>query len=74
MGWALIFDIRSFREMPADCLALIAAGGVAYSTGAVFYMLKKPNISPAWSFHEVFHLLIMAGSAFHFSAVLLFAF
>lgn len=74
MGWALIFDIRSFREMPAGCLALIAAGGVAYSTGAVFYMLKKPNISPAWSFHEVFHLLIMAGSAFHFSAVLLFAF
>ena len=53
-------------------MALVAAGGLCYSVGAVFYLLKKPNLSPDWTFHELFHLLILAGSAFHFLAVFLF--
>ena len=58
--------------MGLPCMALVAAGGLCYSVGAVFYLLKKPNLSPDWTFHELFHLLILAGSAFHFLAVFLF--
>ncbi|MDD3349454.1 MAG: hemolysin III family protein [Eubacteriales bacterium] len=71
MGWAIVFDLKAFVEIPAACLALIACGGISYSVGAVFYVLKKPNFS-LFGFHELFHLLVILGSAFHFAAVLLF--
>ena len=50
-------------------MKLVALGGVCYSVGAVFYAVKKPNISAQWTFHELFHLLILAGSLFHYLAV-----
>jgi len=71
MGWAIVFDLKAFGAVPAPCLALIACGGIAYSVGAVFYVLKKPN-GHLFGFHEIFHLLVIVGSAFHFAAVLLF--
>ena len=36
------------------------------------YAVKKPNISAEWTFHELFHLLILAGSFFHYLAVYLY--
>ena len=72
MGWALLFVAGDFAAVGLPCMALVAAGGLCYSVGAVFYLLKKPNLSPDWTFHELFHLLILAGSAFHFLAVFFF--
>lgn len=72
MGWAIIFDIKAFSGIPALCTTLIAAGGVAYSVGAIIYILKKPNFSPHFGFHELFHIFILLGSFFHFSAVWFF--
>lgn len=69
LGWAIVVDLPAFAAMPAACLGLVAAGGVCYSAGAVLYMLKWPNISKNWGFHELFHLFILAGSACHFAAV-----
>lgn len=48
----------------------IALGGIAYTIGAVIYMIKKPDLSKQWGFHELFHLFILLGSFFHFIAVL----
>ena len=50
-------------------MTLEALGGVCYSVGAVFYAIKKPNISAQWTFHELFHILILAGSFFPYLAV-----
>lgn len=72
MGWAIVFDLDALAGIPGGCLALIAAGGVLYSVGAVLYILKKPNFSPDFGFHELFHLFILAGSACHFAAVFFF--
>ncbi|MEG0780160.1 MAG: hemolysin III family protein [Oscillospiraceae bacterium] len=69
MGWSIVFVIRDFVITDPACLALIVAGGICYSVGAVFYALKKPNLSRAWTFHELFHVLILAGSFFHYLAV-----
>lgn len=73
MGWSVLFVLRDFvaAAEPA-CMALIAGGGVCYSVGAVFYAVKKPNISADWTFHELFHLLILAGSFCHYLAVYLY--
>ncbi len=72
MGWALLFDFDSFRVIPLPCLALIACGGIAYTIGAVIYIIKKPCICTMFGFHEIFHLFIMLGSGFHILAVMLY--
>ena len=69
MGWAILFVAKDFASIGQPCLTLVALGGVCYSVGAVFYAVKKPNISLEWTFHELFHLLILAGSLFHYLAV-----
>ena len=73
MGWAVLFvleDVLAAAE--PGCMALITAGGVCYSVGAVFYAIKRPNLSAEWTFHELFHLLILAGSLCHYLAVYLY--
>ena len=69
MGWAIIFDWKAFDGVPVGCLALIAAGGISYTAGAVFYAIKKPNITKRFGFHEIFHFFVIFGSVFHFIAV-----
>ena len=69
MGWAVIFVLPDFVQVGQPCLTLVLLGGICYSVGAVFYALKKPNISAEWTFHELFHLLILAGSLLHYLAV-----
>lgn len=70
MGWAIIFDYRSLLLIPGVTIFWLALGGVAYTIGAVFYMLKKPNPFPGFGFHEIFHVFIILGTAFQFVAVL----
>ena len=69
LGWSVVFVMKDFAQTGLPCVLLTALGGACYSVGAVFYAVKKPNISPDWTFHELFHLLILAGSFFHYLAV-----
>ena len=69
MGWAVVFLAGDFAALGQPCLTLVALGGVCYSVGAVFYAVRRPNLSAEWTFHEIFHLLILAGSLFHYLAV-----
>ena len=72
MGWSIVFVWNDFATLGFPCIALVALGGMSYSVGAIFYAIKKPNISAEWTFHELFHLLILAGSLFHYLAVFLY--
>ena len=74
LGWAVLFDFQSFASLPGLCLQVIAAGGIAYSIGAVIYIIKKPNISQAFGFHELFHIFVMMGSLLHYIAIVVFLF
>ena len=69
MGWAVLFVAKDFAAVGQPCMTLVALGGVCYSVGAVFYAVKRPSISTEWTFHELFHLLILAGSLFHYAAI-----
>ena len=45
-------------------------GGVIYTIGALTYLLRWPDPWPrTFGYHEVFHVLIIAGSICHFAAV-----
>lgn len=71
MGWvAVFFLIPLYKLMSPGAFALMVAGGVLYSVGAVIYALKPSFLQ--WKrigFHEIFHLFILGGSASHFAMV-----
>jgi hemolysin III len=73
MGWAAVFDLRAFARADPVFLALIAAGGISYSIGAVFYIARRPCKGSYVGFHEIFHIFILIGSLLHYLAVFFYA-
>jgi len=73
MGWMALVPIKQLLSaVPLASIILLSVGGLAYSTGAVIYMLKKPNPMPSlFGFHEIFHIFILIGVFLHFSVVFL---
>lgn len=70
-GWVVLADLGGLRTAvdPAT-FGLILGGGAVYTLGALTYLFRWPNPWPrTFGFHEVFHLLIIAGSTLHFAAV-----
>lgn len=59
LGWVAVFVLpQLLRGAGAGAVALVLAGGIFYSLGALVYTLKRPNPSPQWfGFHEVFHAM-----------------
>lgn len=68
MGWvAVAATVPLLRAVSWQGLAWLLAGGVWYTAGAAAYALKWPTLHPrAFTFHEFFHVLVMAGSLSHF--------
>jgi hemolysin III len=51
-------------------LVLLCAGGVAYSVGAVFYALRRPNPWPTvFGHHEFFHACTLVAAICHHIAI-----
>jgi hemolysin III len=75
LGWVAIVAMpQLFAGLGAAGGLLIVAGGVVYSAGAAVYALRRPDPVPAvFGYHEVFHLLVIAGVTAHFLAISLFA-
>ncbi len=66
MGWIAVIGINRFIEVTGmTATILLFSGGIAYTIGAVLYMLddKLPYN------HAIFHVFVLAGSALHFYAV-----
>lgn len=65
-GWSLL-AVREHAgaALPPEVLRLVLLGGVAYSAGIVFFVSRR-RFS-----HAVWHLFVLAGSAFHYRAVTL---
>lgn len=68
LGWSVVaFIPQLFATLDPVGFWLLAAGGVSYTVGAVFYVLKKIPYM-----HSVFHVFVLAGSILQFFSVLLF--
>lgn len=72
LGWAIAFDFGVVLSMPAPAIALLAAGGLAYTLGGIIYITKKPDLGHIIGFHELFHLFVIAGSLCHYVMVFLY--
>jgi hemolysin III len=67
MGWlVLIAAVPLVRHVSLNGLLLLVAGGVAYTAGAVFFLLD----SRLRYGHFLWHLFVMGGSTCHFFAAL----
>jgi hemolysin III len=75
LGWAAVAYLPDFaRSGGTAVVALVIAGGLLYTAGAVVYALKRPDPWPRWfGFHEVFHTLTITAFAAHYTAILLAA-
>jgi hemolysin III len=61
------------RELPVQALLLIACGGLLYTLGMVLFVTQRPRLWPrVFSYHEVFHLLVVSASALHYLAIFAF--
>lgn len=66
MAWLIVFTWGRLSErVSADSLRFLVVGGIFYTVGVAFYAMKKIK----WM-HCIFHIFCVAGSVFHFFAVL----
>jgi hemolysin III len=67
MGWvALVALVPLWQALGPDGFAWLAAGGLFYTFGIVFYALDT-RVTHA---HGVWHLFVIAGSVCHYVAIL----
>lgn len=68
MGWIGIVAIKPLAAaLDSGGVALVLAGGAAYTLGVLFYLWRRLPYS-----HAVWHVFVLVGSVLHFLAVLFY--
>ena len=72
MGYmALLALVPLAAVVPMSGLAWLAGGGMAYTAGAVIFARQRPDPFPGiFGHHEIWHVLVLVGSACHFAFML----
>jgi hemolysin III len=73
LGWLAVIGLpKIFSEMSPAQIALMFAGGLLYTGGAIVLLRNRPNPNPrVFGYHEVWHSFTLGASACHFAMVLL---
>lgn len=71
MGWAIVFAMPELINRMNLLGAMkgiywLAAGGLSYSVGAIFYIIKVKY------FHSIWHLFVLLGSVCHFISIMFY--
>ncbi|GAA4452984.1 hemolysin III family protein [Phytohabitans houttuyneae] len=71
LGWVAIAVLPDIgRHGGPAALVLLIVGGVAYTVGAVFYALRRPNPWPTvFGHHEFFHACTLVAALCHHIAI-----
>jgi hemolysin III len=71
LGWVGVVAFPQIvSETGSAGTALVVAGGLLYTLGAIVYVLQRPDPVPAvFGYHEVFHALTIGAAACHFAAI-----
>lgn len=68
MGWLIVFVWETLiATVPYNGIVLLAAGGIFYTTGSIFYIWRGFKFH-----HAVWHLFVIAGTTAHFFSILLY--
>ena len=74
LGWVAVVALPQLATKlgPAG-FALLAAGGIAYTLGAIVYARRRPNPAPlTFGYHELFHALTLVAVACQYVAIAFF--
>jgi hemolysin III len=70
LGWVAAAAFPQLLKLPAAALALVVAGGLLYTGGALVYARRRPDPLPrVFGYHELFHVLTVAAAACQYVAV-----
>ena len=70
LGWVGIAAFSQLLKLPVVALALVLAGGLAYTLGAITYVRRRPDPYPrVLGYHEVFHLLTLVAVSCQYAAI-----
>jgi len=71
MGWLVVIPMPEIaRRLSTTAVVMVIAGGVAYTIGMIAFATRRPRLFPrVFSYHEVFHVLVVTGSVLHFLVV-----
>ncbi len=65
MGWITVFSLKSIiQETSIRFIMWLAAGGIVYTLGTIFYSNKKIPYN-----HAIWHLFVLGGTVFHFIGI-----
>jgi hemolysin III len=68
MGWLIVVAARElWIRVPHEALVYVAAGGLLYTVGTIFYGWKRLPYG-----HMIWHLFVLGGSACHYFAILFY--
>lgn len=68
MGWLILCAfVPLYANLPAASFWLLVTGGVAYTSGIIFYAFGKK----VKYFHSIWHLFDLAGTALQFASILI---
>ena len=69
MGYlSLVAVVPLARAVHLSGLLWLLSGGIAYTIGAVIYSRRRPDPFPGvFGHHEIWHVLVLIGSACHFA-------
>jgi hemolysin III len=71
LGWVGIVPAAMLvQSVPVDAIITGTVGALFYTCGAVIYARRRPDPWPRiFGFHELFHLLVVAGNAAFLAAI-----
>jgi hemolysin III len=71
LGWVAVAAFPDLiDELGVTGTALVVAGGLLYTAGALVYALKRPDPVPTvFGYHEVFHALVIVAAALQYAVV-----
>jgi hemolysin III len=74
LGWVgVVAATEVVTHMRGYELAMLLTGGALYSVGSLVYAMRRPDPFPrVFGYHEVFHLLVVGGTAVHFVLIAAF--
>ncbi len=74
LGWAGVAALPQVADTTGiTAVILLAAGGIAYTAGAIVYALRRPDPVPhVFGYHELFHALTLVAVACQYVAIAFF--
>ncbi len=72
MGYMVLLAAAPLaRAVSVSGMAWLVAGGLAYTVGAIIFTRERPDPFPGrFGHHEIWHLMVLAGSGCHFAFML----